>query len=324
MRDMLDVHHGWIETGLMGRALFTAVLSFIILVLPSADAYGCSCRGGIPICETFWKTPIVFSGEVLEVTRIEQKGRPSFLQRRRVRFRVEQTWRGEATPVIEVMTGSGGGDCGYNFSRGRRYLVFASLHEGVAVTGICSRTQPLDKAGKDLEYLKTAMAPRAAGRVFGEVTNDSGVTRGRPMPAPDRFVTLIGAGLELRARTDAKGYFEFSDVPAGGYTIAVEVHSREKAYGPVTVDLPDARGCAFAEFTIEKNRDKPSALARARPHHLFDRTSPEELPLCLVVARCLLKDCVARLYQPAGTMKISQVSGGAVTTMAAPHTRSPR
>jgi hypothetical protein len=240
----------------MDRALFTVFLAAVILVLPSANANACSCRAGIPICETFWKTPVVFSGEVLEVTRIEQKGRPSslHLQKKRVRFRVEQTWRGETTPVMEVITGSGGGDCGYSFSRGRRYLVFASLHEGVAVTGICSRTQPLDKAGEDLEYLRTAMAPRAAGRVFGQVWNESGMARGRPTPAPDHVVTLRDAGLELQARTDAKGRYEFPAVPAGRYAIAVDVRSGEKAYGPVTVELPDARGCAVAELTIEEQR----------------------------------------------------------------------
>ena len=89
---------------------------------------------------------------------------------RLVRFRVDQSWREEVPREVQVRTGSGGGDCGYTFIKGVRYLVFARRNGEQLNTSICSPTKPISDAGEDLEYLKTAFKPSVAGRIFGRVT----------------------------------------------------------------------------------------------------------------------------------------------------------
>lgn len=54
-----------------------------------------------------------------------------------------------------VQTGFGGGDCGYHFKSGSRYLVYAWVdNSGNLSTGICSGTRPLDSAGTALKVLR--------------------------------------------------------------------------------------------------------------------------------------------------------------------------
>ena len=116
-------------------AIVAALIPF--LISPSA-ASACSCVADAPLCETYWKAGVVFSGVVSDISAVRLRGEQHY--RRRVRFRVEQTWRG--TAATEVYTGLGGGDCGFRFVRGERYLVFADIADGRAMTSICSSTGP--------------------------------------------------------------------------------------------------------------------------------------------------------------------------------------
>ena len=63
-----------------------------------------------------------------------------------------------------VDTGSGGGDCGFNFAVGSTYLVFAHRQptKGRLSTGICSRTSLASWAGES-----TAAASSRSSGVFG-------------------------------------------------------------------------------------------------------------------------------------------------------------
>jgi hypothetical protein len=71
-----------------------------------------------------------------------------------IEFEVTRTWRGPATSKMRVFTGRGGGDCGYPFTVGQRYLVYAygNPRDGW-YTGICSRTRVAANAAEDFAYL---------------------------------------------------------------------------------------------------------------------------------------------------------------------------
>jgi hypothetical protein len=72
-----------------------------------------------------------------------------------ITFRVGRMWRGPGSRTVKILTGRGGGDCGYRFERGKRYLVYAYKDTGEAWgTGICTRTRAIEHAGEDLAYLK--------------------------------------------------------------------------------------------------------------------------------------------------------------------------
>ena len=67
-----------------------------------------------------------------------------------VRMRVRDVLSGipPGQSEIEIVTGYGGGDCGYAFQTGMDYVVYAYLDaQGRLATSICSRTRQLDQAG---------------------------------------------------------------------------------------------------------------------------------------------------------------------------------
>ena len=61
-----------------------------------------------------------------------------------MRFVVAESFRGLRSAEAEVVTGWGGGDCGYEFVKGETYLVYAFRGEKDKLlrTGICTRPRP--------------------------------------------------------------------------------------------------------------------------------------------------------------------------------------
>jgi hypothetical protein len=76
---------------LPGRLAF--LLLPLVLVLMSSRADACSCVAGLPICQTFWQADAVFAGEVLSIDPVPDGADPGF-SRKRVRFKVQEVWRG--------------------------------------------------------------------------------------------------------------------------------------------------------------------------------------------------------------------------------------
>src|SRR5688572_27410190 len=95
------------------RFLGPLLLILTSLSLPSI-ATACSCPDVGPPCQSFWEQPVVFSGRVDEVKRVRPDGHYFQVQ---VRFSVLSEYRGNVGTTVELITGSGGGDCGYNFER---------------------------------------------------------------------------------------------------------------------------------------------------------------------------------------------------------------
>jgi hypothetical protein len=95
----------------------------------------------------------VFSGEVVEVIADPQ------VPYLKVKFRVEKYWKGVLTTEMIVVTGRGGGDCGYRFEVGARYLIFAYGGDAKLETNICQRTKGLEEATEDLKLLGKGKVP---------------------------------------------------------------------------------------------------------------------------------------------------------------------
>lgn len=217
------------------------------LAAPNAAA-ACSCVTGIPICQTFWRTPAVFSALALEV-RPESGAVADRLPNRVVRLQVEQSWRGGVSGIIEAQIGTGGGDCGSHFTPGVRYLVFADHRDGGLFVSICNRTRPLSDAADDLAYLAKAFQPAAVGRIYGTVQYQRTGADQPERPISGYTVMLHATGQEWKTATNAAGGYEFR-VPAGKYGIRVDVPATEHAYGGREVELIDPRGCASQNFYV--------------------------------------------------------------------------
>src|SRR5262249_22625050 len=96
-------------------------------------------------------------------------GRTFDIRQRRVRLAVSEAFSGVTLGETTITTGEGGGDCGFDFSTGREYLVYASAgSDGSLSTSICSPTMKIEDAKSDLEYLRNVPAPPGRdGRLIG-------------------------------------------------------------------------------------------------------------------------------------------------------------
>ncbi len=60
----------------------------------------------------------------------------------RVSFQVKQTIKGATNSKVELSTGMGGGDCGYEFEVNKEYWVYARVTNTALTVSICSLTGP--------------------------------------------------------------------------------------------------------------------------------------------------------------------------------------
>ena len=119
---------------------FLPVLALLVLAGP---AFACSCiESALRIL--FRESPDVFVGKVLYV---KQSGRVPVPKGVVVRVRVVESWKGvRPGQVFDIATGSGGGDCGYDFedalARGdSTHLLFARpvvAKRSLLATDICT------------------------------------------------------------------------------------------------------------------------------------------------------------------------------------------
>jgi hypothetical protein len=155
----------------MGKQFGAWFLALVAWALPPPVG-ACDCGYPGAPCKAFANTPTVFAGRVLKSSRIRLKT-PSGAEYedRLVFFDVERSYRGWEAKTAEVVTGWGGGDCGYEFRAGVRYLVYAYPHPatGKLYTGICQRTRLLSEASEDLDYLSKKDDPSHGAGIEGRI-----------------------------------------------------------------------------------------------------------------------------------------------------------
>ena len=124
----------------------------------------CDCIGTISVSQSLTGSDGVFAGTVLSVRdtirviALEAAADTVRLPDRAFTFLVTKKWKGPVGDTLVVLTGRGGGDCGYPFGIGGSYLVYAGWSElnrpsGVLGTGICSRTRSLIGADAEVAEL---------------------------------------------------------------------------------------------------------------------------------------------------------------------------
>jgi hypothetical protein len=136
------------------RKIILAVFAFAFFsVLNASSVSACTCLLS-PTAESldsvvkkaYKNSSAVFVGEVLEIV---QKPNVFFVE---VKFAVEQKWNDRIEKTVAVTTGKGGGDCGYPFEVGKKYLVYASNGNNILRTNICTKTA-LAENNKDIAVL---------------------------------------------------------------------------------------------------------------------------------------------------------------------------
>jgi hypothetical protein len=151
----------------------------------------------------------------------------------RVRFSVNEHFRGPSTKPIVVSTAAESGMCGYEFKAGESYLVFASRTARGVFTSACSRTKNLSVAKDDLEMLHEAAQGGVRSRLHGSALLLMARMNGTLIPAivsglPDIKVVARSGSTAHETTTDEAGTFRFIGLDPGRYTLHVDPNERFK------------------------------------------------------------------------------------------------
>ena len=145
---------------------YFTILLFALLSI--YDLKACTCNRIIPMSEAISKSNIIIVGKILEKEIVQfQNGKAgriipedSLLDfdgiiKAIYKVQIVEKYKGKLKQnIITLITGLGNGDCGYSFSIGNEYVIYASkqtnkvLPIGINIfsTNICTRTIPKNEA----------------------------------------------------------------------------------------------------------------------------------------------------------------------------------
>jgi len=240
------------------------VLSLILIPWLVSKVDSCSCAHVGPPCEAYREATAVFVGVVIDIaiTPLEREvaSEKETYRGKRIRFSVEQSFKGVDGLEVEVQTNLGAGgsaDCGYPFKQGERYLVYAhrdSVNRKLT-TSICTRTALFSKDNEDLDYLRGLPDSNSKTRISGRViryTNERD-KNGYQLTAPISAIKVIatGQGQSFETFTNDDGVYQLIGLPPGKYKVRADL-PRGLSEHTQEVELPSA-GCAGADIRTQSD-----------------------------------------------------------------------
>jgi hypothetical protein len=249
----------------------TWLLTLLAWPLLPLSAMACDCPYAGAPCKAFANTPTVFAGRVVKISTINRRT-PSGddFTDRVVFFEVEVSYRGWGAKTAEVATGWGGGDCGYDFREGVRYLVYAYPQQetGKLYTGICQRTRPLTEASEDLEYLNKKDDPPHGAGIEGTIEELDSKSRIEVVGFLEGIPVLISGPSGRQTIVSQKdGRFRLWGLSPGSYRVTPVL---PKSFLPdeQTVKL-EGNSCAELRFLATPRSHRPSVRREDKWHQVF-------------------------------------------------------
>ena len=161
---------------LLARQLTTIIIvvGMLFLFMPLSSVWACKCRVSETAAEEMSKKDVVLLGEVIEENRALAGSHPYKLPRSISKYiytlKVEKGWKGTYGDTIEILSGGGGGDCGYGRLKiGQRLLIYANQYKQSStiadymsppILTVCSRTKPAESAQEDIKSLDAIIKAR--------------------------------------------------------------------------------------------------------------------------------------------------------------------
>lgn len=182
-------------TGSITRVVAIALLLSAVWFIGSlGGVQACKCVVPGSPAEEIEKFDAVFTGHVISVSHSFDPNVTPFKpgDRTTVGLDVSTVWKGVVHERLYITTPPTGGSCGFAFSEGAQYIVYASVNasgDGGYQASICSRTALLRQAQADLDALGEGQAPRA------------GTSGPQPEPSPDSFAAGVWVPLLVTAVT---------------------------------------------------------------------------------------------------------------------------
>ena len=257
------------------------IAAVVILSAARTDACTCAQPEFSAACELYKQADVAFVGRATKVPADRAAGP--------VRFRLTHAVRGVVGPEVSVLNEESGMGCGYAFTQGEEYVIFATrTASGDIEIAPCSSTIWMvrvpdfaypafrRRAAEAVAFAATLLKPASGGRIFGEVSVRvplSGPDDETTRPVDGATVILRGPEQERRA-TSREGRYEFTGLAQGLYTVSVTMpdgfpaarsarppdHLVSQATSPWfqfereftrSINIKDPRGCGYAPFEAE-------------------------------------------------------------------------
>ena len=122
-------------------------LNILFISLLIGFAYPCSCLEPPPPEEAYEDADVVLSGKVINMD-LDDSG--YYFE---VSIQTIDVWKGDVLDEVIILTETSSDACGYNFQINNEYLIYAYSYNSGIYTNICTRTNLLEYASEDLDYL---------------------------------------------------------------------------------------------------------------------------------------------------------------------------
>jgi hypothetical protein len=139
----------------MSPLLLAAWVTSALPLLRAGDQCRATCTcGGLPHI-----SPEAVRGAEVVVEGVSGRQRPTALYdgshtRTVTRILLERVWKGHVADTVYVFSGQGGGDCGFMFTEGVRYILFLYRDpDGRLSTHFCSPSGPSSKLADQIAVL---------------------------------------------------------------------------------------------------------------------------------------------------------------------------
>jgi len=309
----------------------------IALLAGGLNGWACSCVARATCGSARYGT-VDFIGEILSGRLVPSNGivggnADSYLTRSQqvlVEIRIIESFRGPQKPgdIVSIRTGQGGGDCGYPFKLGKKFLIDATEENGTLYTGICSLTAPVDEATVEIESLRRLAAgqrvPDLTGLLY-KVSSTSEDWDKRPLAGIQaQLASLSGKKLSATAITNSEGVFSFTQVPSGRYQLSLLLpqdlspvyanfgRTNEKdEIPPLTIPASDRSSAAcHVEVYVDSSASISGMIKAPRPGPVAgwvnaDTVKPDRTPWSTVLSATPAADGSFRLaHLPPGRYQI--------------------
>lgn len=246
----------------------------LLLVLGAFEvASACTCARPDPPCGEYGEADAIFLGRVVGSAErksfTDHSGNKVVYDVGRIRFLVQESFKGVSGYEVEIHSGTGGGDCGYWFLRNESYVVYAykSSEANKLFTSICTRTTHVTEAKEDLDFLRKVGDSTPGATLYGQLNRyigdrEHGSVEEGPKMAGVKIL-IKGAGQTFEAVTNASGEYRITGLPAGEYDAfpqlppnlgaiagrdTVDRHGSYSGHKPITLS---ERSCGEMSFSVQ-------------------------------------------------------------------------
>jgi hypothetical protein len=221
-----------------------AFFAVVFLGLAALEGFACTCMTqrmsegkNFQPCGALSYSDVVFVGTVTNIA-IQGRGKSSPSGYMIATFSVQKVIRGVNQRTVQVGTNASTAMCGYPFRKGEKYLVYVRRDpDGRLKESLCGQTTLLKDAKADLDYLKAVEIGKERGRAYGTVLQWlKGAPDGRIYQKRDGMRVRLSdpkANRQFEAKTDEDGFYLFSGIPEGKYTVDVELPPGSRLLNPI-------------------------------------------------------------------------------------------